>query len=340
MRKVRKNFYLNLKMLGEGGYVDLTCTRYGPMDLYGDMIQKAGEESIILWKPAYIRKPHAIEIEEDDLTEHDVILQFPEQLSWEFLQTEKALDPETFYTQYLNIAEGNFKPTFPIDRLNAAKIESDESHQTGAVHIAWRFEYAESKYAACAVGMERDGRMTIVDVQRGQFTPTALAKRLVATARHWETHRVMIEDTPGAQTMLEPIQNQALEAHWRIEILWGQFLSDTTARAMAIKSAEPAPARRSAAVRRWLQEPAGGPPAALPLRHGRGHRRRQRDRARGRAAAPVDRRPELQRRRRRGLPGLRPARCLLPGLRPGALLPRRAAEATGSRGRGVGAAER
>ena len=55
LKKVRKNFYLNLKMLGETGLLDITGTRYGPMDLYGDMIAKAGEVSIVYWKPAYLR---------------------------------------------------------------------------------------------------------------------------------------------------------------------------------------------------------------------------------------------------------------------------------------------
>ena len=238
LKKVRKNFYLNLKMLGEGGYVDLTATRYGPADLYGDMIAKAGDETIVLWKPAYVRKPHAVGYEEDDLVESDVILQFPEQLSWEFLMSEKALDPETFYTQYLNIAEGNFVPTFPIDKLEAAKIPNAEQ-LSGTVHIAWRFEYADSKFAACAVGIERDGRMTIVEVQRGQFTPTALARHLVAVAKKWETRRVMIEETPGAHSMVQHIQNEALEASWRVEIIWCEFLADPTARALAIKAAEP-----------------------------------------------------------------------------------------------------
>jgi hypothetical protein len=109
LRKVRQNFYINLKMLGEEGLLDLTGTRYGPMDLYGDMIAKAGEETIVYWKPAYIRKPHAIKMEDDELTEDDVILQFPQQISWSFLREEKALDEPSFWTQYMNVAEGNFK---------------------------------------------------------------------------------------------------------------------------------------------------------------------------------------------------------------------------------------
>lgn len=239
LKKVRKNFYINLKMLGETGLLDITGTRYGPADLYGDMIQKAGPETLVLWKPAYIRKPHALEIEDDELREEDVILQFPEQISWNFLRSEKKLDEETFWTQYMNIAEGNFKSTFPREKLEAAKVPSDYIHGEGTVHIAWRFEYGDSPYSAAAVGIERDGRVLIVDVVRGRFTPTSLAKRVVALAKHWESHRVEIENTPGAQEFLPHIRNEAVEADWRVEISWSEFLLDETARAAAIKCAEP-----------------------------------------------------------------------------------------------------
>jgi len=239
LRKVRQNFYINLKMLGEEGLLDLTGTRYGPMDLYGDMIAKAGEESIVYWKPAYIRKQHAIKIEDDELTEDDVILQFPEQISWAFLREEKMLDEPSFWTQYMNVAEGNFKSTFPMERLNAARVSEDVNEHDGQVHVGWRMEYADCKYAAGAVGIENGGRMTIVEVVRGQFTPTSLSQRIVKMCKHWDAHRVEIEDTPGAHSMAAHIRNEALEQEWRLDISWGEFLQDDTARALAIKSAEP-----------------------------------------------------------------------------------------------------
>jgi hypothetical protein len=62
---------------------------------------------------------------------------------------------------------------------------------------------------------------------------------VVATAKAWETHRVTIENTPGAQSMTQHILNQALELSWRVEIVWSEFLQDQTARQLAIKAAEP-----------------------------------------------------------------------------------------------------
>ena len=239
LRKVRQNFYINLKMLGEEGLLDLTATRYGPTDLYGDLIAKAGEETIVYWKPAYIRKPHAMKYEDEELTEEDVILQFPEQISWAFLREEKALDEPSYWTQYMNVAEGYFKSTFPMEKLQAAKVSEDVNEHDGKVHVAWRMEYSDCKNAAGAVGIEREGRMTIVEVVRGMFAPTSLAKRVVAMCKRWDAHRVEIEDTPGAQSMSTHIRNEAIEQEWRVEISWSTFLQDDTARSLTIKSAEP-----------------------------------------------------------------------------------------------------
>lgn len=239
LKKVRTNFYINLKMLGDMGLVDITGTRYGPADLYGDMMQKATADTKILWKPAYLRKPHALKLEEDELTEGDVVLQFPKQLPWSFLESERNLDLTSYMTQYLNIAEGGFKSTFPLDKLEAAKVGENAILREGQIHICWRLEYAEIKYAAGAVGIEHDGRITIVDVLHGQWNPTSLARRIATQAKKWEAHRIEIEDTPGAHTMVPHIKNQALELDWKIEIAWSEFLKDDTARRLSIKAAEP-----------------------------------------------------------------------------------------------------
>jgi hypothetical protein len=226
-------------MLADWAYRDHTGTRYGPADCYGRMLEAPSPRTKILWKPAYTRRPHALGLEDEELTEADVFLQFPRLLPWEYLRTMKAEDEETFWTQYMNIAEGSFKPTFPQEALQGAKVSAEHAADELKAHIAWRFEYAECKNAACAVGIERDGRMTIMEVQRGQFAPTQLARRIVLGAKKWETHRVEIEDTPGARTMVPHIRNVALENDWRLEIAWSDFLQDETARKLTIKTAEP-----------------------------------------------------------------------------------------------------
>jgi len=239
LRKVWTNLNINIKMLADWAYREHTGTRYGPMDCYGKMLATVNDRVKVLWKPAYIRCQHALKIADENLNENDVILQFPKQLPWKFLRMTKADDENSFWTQYMNIAEGSFKPTFGMERLEAAKVKENDAPHEDEVHIAWRFEYAECKNAAGAVGLEHHGRMTVAEILRGAWTPSTLAANVVDLAKRWECHRVQIEETPGARSMEQHIRNEALEKGWRLEILWTEFLQDPTARALAIKSAEP-----------------------------------------------------------------------------------------------------
>jgi hypothetical protein len=74
---------------------------------------------------------------------------------------------------------------------------------------------------------------------RGSFSPSVLARKVVALAKKWQTHRAEIEDTPGARLMEQHIQNEALEQSWNIGISWSEFYQDDATRRTAIKSAEP-----------------------------------------------------------------------------------------------------
>lgn len=240
LKKVRKNFYINIKMLPEWGYLDLTATRYGPADLYGHMMQKTNQKRMkVLWKSAYIRKPHALKKEEWELTRDDVILQFPKLLPWDFLVDTRVSDENSFWTQYMNVAEGNFKPTFPMEKLLAAKVPADDTPWHGTPHVAWRFETADSKNDAAAVGMQDAGRMYIVEMFAGPMGPTSRAEKLVQLCKKWETHEISIEDTPGAQSHAQHIMNAALENEWRVTIRWTDFLQDAGTQSLFIKGAEP-----------------------------------------------------------------------------------------------------
>jgi len=237
LKKVRTNFGINTKMLAEWCYLDMTGTRYGPADLYSHQLRR--KRIKILWKSAYVRKPHAMKKEEWELTQDDVILQFPRLLPWDHLVNCRTEDPASFWTQLMNIAEGNFKPTFPLDRLEGAKIPADDVPLHGTPFIAWRFETADTRNDAAAVGILDAGRMHIVEMFAGQMSPTARATRVVTLAKKWESHRVQIEDTPGARTMEQHIRNAAIENEWRTEIQWTEFLQDATVQSLYIKSAEP-----------------------------------------------------------------------------------------------------
>jgi hypothetical protein len=203
------------------------------------MITNRGPRTALLWKPAYNRKPWAEHMEDDDLSEQDVELQFPKQLSWSYLREVKGEDPESFWTQYMNVAEGNFVPTFPQETLVKRRQAEHDLPYHGAVHIAWRFEYGDSKNAAAAVGLLWNGRITVVEVVRASYKPTTLGKKVVELAQKWETHTIEIEDTPGARDNENSIRNESLEQHWQLAITWTEFVRDPSIATSKIKAAEP-----------------------------------------------------------------------------------------------------
>jgi hypothetical protein len=59
IRKVKNNLFINLKMLMSWGYREGTGTRYGPMDVYGLVIERLDPRvGKVMWKPAMQVKPH------------------------------------------------------------------------------------------------------------------------------------------------------------------------------------------------------------------------------------------------------------------------------------------
>jgi hypothetical protein len=95
--KVKKNMFINGKMLMSWGFRDMTGTRYGPMDVYGLVIERLNPKiGKVLWKPAmqvkaeaWRRRPDLLEKAQDyshlfeELEEEDWELFFPEFLPWE-----------------------------------------------------------------------------------------------------------------------------------------------------------------------------------------------------------------------------------------------------------------
>jgi hypothetical protein len=239
LKKVRKNFYINIKMLPAWGFVEGTATRYNPSDLTGHIVETQSSRIKVLWKPAYIRKPHALKLEDNELKEQDVILQFPNLISWQFLRDVKKEDEETFWTQFMNIAEGNFKPTFPREKLEAAKIHEDNLPLHGSVRIAWRFEYGQTKHSAGVAALEWGGRVYVAEVICDSFSAGALARRVVALAKRWETHTVEIEDTPGARNYAFHLRNEELEQKWNVNVAWHEWMQDDGERDLFVKAAEP-----------------------------------------------------------------------------------------------------
>ena len=253
INKVKTNMFINLKMLMSWGYREMTGTRYGPMDVYGLVIERLNPHvGKVLWKPAmkvkervWKERPKLAARAEDysylfeTLEEDDWDLFFPQFLPYDSLMQNRDENEHSFMTQQMNVATGGFKPIFPKEKLLAATIEEEKLPITGTVHIAWRLEMKGSDIIAGACGVQHDNRLYVVEVERGSWTPTTQALKIVKMAKRQGCHKISIEETPGARFQETAIRNEALRQSWDLSITWTSYQNDDKERALRIKSCEP-----------------------------------------------------------------------------------------------------
>jgi hypothetical protein len=250
IEKVKKNYRINRKTFMPWAYKCFKGTRYDPFDLYGDRIEKAKPGKIkILSRSAFQFKDDPTRrLERGDFPdEKDIILLFPELLSYEFLKDEFEDDYSTFMTQYMNDAHGDNDIVFTAEQILAASVQAEDVPITGNTFVAWKLGYGEkaaTQYAAGVAGVMDGGRMYIVDADRGKFRPSSLAHKIVEMAKRNGVRQVSIEDTPGARLAEAAILNYGLVSKWQISIQWIEYQEDAGVRDMRMKSTEPLVATR------------------------------------------------------------------------------------------------
>lgn len=243
IEQVKRNYRTNHKTLMPWGYTNAKGTRYGPFELWGDMITKAKPATMRILVRSALRLISGERLMPGEFpAENEVELLFPELLSYEFLKKEFEDDYESFMTQYMNDAHGGKEVTFPKELMAQATISAENIPISGDTHIAWRFAYngkPSMKDVGASVGIVEKGRLIIVDALTGTFAPSALAHQVVALAKKHGAHRVSIELTPGASYLDSAIQNYALTSNWQLNINWVDYLEDDAVRALRIKALEP-----------------------------------------------------------------------------------------------------
>lgn len=244
IEKVKKNWRINKKTLMPWGYIHYKGTRYGPFELWGDIIEKAdGKKKLKLLVRSALKLKDGRRLEPGEFPpESEMELLFPELLSYEFLKSEFEDDYESFMTQYMNDAQGGNEVTFSKEALLQNTVDAEEIPVSGEMFIAWRFAYngkPSMRYTGAAVGLMDGGRMFIVDILRGTFKPSGLAHKIVLLAKKHGVRTVSIEETPGAKYLESAIHNYALTLGWSLSITWLEFQDDDGIRDLRIKGMEP-----------------------------------------------------------------------------------------------------
>lgn len=210
--KVRRNFYINRKMLMPYGYCDGIGTRYSDADLWGYMIEKAREYEKengqlnlkYLCAASYIVKPEAAYKTEDELTEDDVILLFPKVLTWKFLMKERHDDPESFASQYMNKPLSKKKVRASEDLVRSHTIPCEQLPVISKIYIQWDLAYSAKNgrdFAVGAIGaVDEQNRLFILDVSRDRYpTGRDLAFVIVNLIARHNPELTRIEDSVGAR---------------------------------------------------------------------------------------------------------------------------------------------
>ncbi len=233
LAKIRKNFYINRKMLMTYGYVNADGTRYDDSDLWGHMIEQAeeynkktGDISLkLICEPAYRVKPESLGKPEEDLVESDVVLFFPQILDWRTLMLEKHNDPESFWSQLMNRPLSRKKVRATEDLIRAHTVPWEQLPIVSKIYIQWDLSYSvRNKRDFCiaaVMAVDEMGRGFIIDVVKDHYaTGRDLAFKIVDLIRQYRPELTRIEDSVGGQWLKSDIDFWAWQMVIKPRIEW------------------------------------------------------------------------------------------------------------------------
>ena len=238
-------YYTNKKLLRKAGYINLRGTRYHPLELYGDLLAKMDPaEWKVLVRGAMELRSGARLMPGEFPAEDEVILHFPEILSYRELRTDFNDSYEAFMAQLQNDPMGGNVPTFTEKAYTAALCAPDRIPPMGETVICWRLPYGGkdymAKYAEGAAARIYGSRVYIIDAWQGVFLPSGLAEKIVREMKRYGTGTLLLEAVPGTEYLDVHIRNEAVRRNVSLRIQWLDFDDDDSLRMARIKNLEPA----------------------------------------------------------------------------------------------------
>lgn len=235
----------NEKALQPGGYMNLRGTRYHPLDLYGDKLEKMDPKE---WKcvirSAVTVKNGARLMPGEFPLESELVMNFAgiPGLSYKELRSKFMEDYESFMSQLQNDPQGGHVPTFDEKVYAASQADLDRIPPIGDTLMCWRLPYAGKPYMTHAEGAVvriANDRVYVLAAWRGTYPPSGIAERMVKAAIEHEIEAVILEDLPGSEYMAAHIRNEALKKNRMLRIQWLDFEEDDNRRAGQIGQLEP-----------------------------------------------------------------------------------------------------
>lgn len=220
---MRKNIYDAIRfaaaLIDPFGYKFYLGTPYDADDAWS-YLQAKTRNLTVLRAPALLIKKDASKKPFVDLLDEDVDLLFPcdgkgrPRLTLEFLKGEYQAEEYIFSCNYMLDPQRTKTIKFTDDLLRSRITQSSGLPQPGTYELFSAWDFADSTgrgadYSVGTVGMlDCLGRLFIVEVVRGKFSPSELAFKVADQATRWRVKRIYIEKSPGADFLQNDIMRE------------------------------------------------------------------------------------------------------------------------------------
>ena len=192
------------------GYLDLIGTNYDDSDLYQWCIENKPKllvYKVPAWSPKSKFKAAFKSGSVKKVTEDMVDLLFPERFTFEWLNNQRLADEYIFNCQYLLDPTPTDTALFTEEMILRHTIPHGHIPRSGTVFQVWdtaNTTASHSDFSACATGLyDAQGRLFVLDVAFGKWSPTELVNMIIGQAIKWRPSCIGIEEANGSR-MLQP----------------------------------------------------------------------------------------------------------------------------------------
>ena len=238
----------NENLLRDGGFINLSGTRYHPFDYYGKCIDRAAlnpEGWEILIRCSLTLKNGARLLPGEFPPEDEMDLHFGEfsNLDYNALREKFYDNYESFMCQQQNDPQGGAVVRFEERFFNAAQIVPIRIPREGETFICWRPRYGGdkhmAKYSEGAAARVVDGRVYVLDAWQGQYTASGEAEKIAGQVKLHDADGLMIISVPGCEYVWTHVRNEFLKRNLSCKMQWIDFEESESTRAASIEQLEP-----------------------------------------------------------------------------------------------------
>lgn len=238
----------NENLLREGGYINVSGTRYHPFDWYGKLLERAAENPDsweVLVRCSLKLRDNARLMPGEFPDEDDCELQFPElpNLSYLELREKFYANYESFMGQQQNDPQGGAIMRFEERFYDTAQIQPARIPREGERFICWRPRYGAkksmAKYSEGVCCQLLDGRIYVLDAWQGTYTASGEAEKIVFQCRHHDVETFLLMAVPGCDYVMNHVRNEAVKRNRSVRMQWIDWDEDDSRRAGECEQLEP-----------------------------------------------------------------------------------------------------